>query len=417
MRSVIALMLMMLAPELCGCISELLTAEMPLSITAPDGDPIDGSGQSKLEGVYYLSRGSDSFGDTLVALWERDHLCFFAGSQVIFAEFAGATRGDTARFNGYYRFVRSAITGSVVLSIMPAEGGASLHDGTPDAPITIRGTYADPNAGRAREIVLERRRSLMSDSSGFRIIGHAAGGRNSERLGRSENSIPMARFSEYLGCTGVEVDLHITSDGEIILMHDDTFSPRTVNSTYILGNVEDFSLQQIRDNARLIHGEQIPTLKEFLDFIIDSTKLELVWLDPKVSNGVERVLEIQRAAVTRAANRTPRLQILFGIPSLDVLDVYRRAPLADSTDVLCELSPDIVRSLHSCKAWGPRWTNGVQASTVAALRSEGYAVYPWTIDSPEYMTQFLSQATFDGILSNYPCMLTGLYCQRNGRPR
>jgi glycerophosphoryl diester phosphodiesterase len=400
-----------------GCISELVDPNMPLSLADVPGDPIDSVGQSRLQGIYYVSQGADAFGDTLVALVVRGHLCLFAGEQVIFAECAGAISGDTARFKGYYRYVRSEVLGALSLSTLPVDGGSSLHTNAAAGPIALRGTYYDPGLELDRSISLIRARAIAPPSRPFQILGNCAGGRNSERLGRSENSLEMCKFSEYLGCTGIEIDLHVTSDDTAILMHDDTFSPRTVQSTYVLGDVWKFTYQQIHDNAVLIHGEKIPTLSEFLTFVVDSTNLEFVWLDPKVSTGIERILQTQRDALNRAAAKGRKLRILYGIPSQEILDAYRQAPSANKTPVLCELDPSIVRSLPSCEAWGPRWTNDLQIDAVTALQKDGYEVYPWTIDDPTYLKKFLDQrqSPYNGILSNYPSMLTGQYHQRSDK--
>ena len=188
---------------------------------------------------------------------------------------------------------------------------------------------------------------------------------------------------------------------------------RVVESTYILGDVSSFTFSQIRRNARLIHGEVIPTLNEFLTYIVDSTTIELVWLDPKVTTDIEKMLEAQQAAVARAKSigRT-NFRVVFGIPDADILAAYRKCRLADSTEVICELTPDDVRSLKSCKVWAPRWTLGLRTADVAQLQGQGYQVFPWTINSPDYMTQFLDGSPYDGILSDLPSMLTGLYYQR-----
>jgi len=394
-----------------GCISELIDPNMPLTLANIPGDPIDSTGQMRLQGIYHVSVGSDAFGDTLVALVVRGHVCFFAGDQVIFCECAAAISGDTARFKGYYRFVRSEILGVLSLTAFPDKGGKTLHNDASEGPLTLRGTYHDPGLELDRTIELVRARSITPATKTFQILGNCAGGRNSERLSRSENSIEMCKFSEYLGCTGIEIDLHVTSDDTAILMHDDTFSPRTVQSTYILGNVWNFTHQQIRDNARLIHGEILPTLYEFLTYVVDSTNLEFVWLDPKVSSGIERILQTQQGALDRAKAKGRKLRILYGLPTQAILDAYRKAPSANKTPVLCELDPSIVRSLPSCEAWGPRWTADLQTATVKQLHSEGYEVYPWTIDDPTYLKKFLDQreSPYDGILSNYPSMLTGQY--------
>ncbi len=399
-----------------GCMTELLSADMPLRVARPAGDPIDSAGGAKLAGVYSVVQGEDIFGSKLVALWVRGELCLYSGSEVIFVETAGSMAADTsARFNGYYRFVRSAMTGSISLTILPDEGGRSVGAGLRNrdsATFTIRGTFDNPNGDGSRDIVLVRTRAL--DTAKFYIMGNCAGGRNSERLGRSENSLEMTRFSEYLGCNAVEVDLHVTQDDTVILMHDDQFSPRTVETTYILGDVSSFTLRQIRRNSRLIHGEVLPTLSEFLTFVIDSTNLQLVWLDPKVSRGVDKALEAQKNAIDYARRKGRSLRIIFGLPSPEILDAFRRAPLADSVEALYELLPENLASIKSCRAWGPRWTRGTQGATVAGLQNgpHHYWVFPWTIDSPDYMTQFLNDAHYDGILSNYPSMLTGLYYAR-----
>lgn len=400
-----------------GCICELLDPNMPLTLPVVPGNRIDSVGEARLQGVYSITDGKEMFGDTLVALLVRGHLCFYAGQHVIFLECNGAISNDTAQFIGYYRFVRSQVIGDISLHILPEEGGSTLHSSTSEGPIIIRGTYYDENLGVTKTVVFTRARSIASPTKSFQILGNCAGGRNSERLGRSENSIEMCRFAEYLGCTGIEIDLHVTSDDIAILMHDDTFSPRTVQSTYVLGEISKFTFDQIRDNARLIHGEQIPSLTDFLTFVVDSTHLEFVWLDPKVATGVEGILQAQQAALDRAAQKGRTLRILYGIPTQEILDAYRKAPSANKTPVLCELDPSIVRSLPSCKAWGPRWTNDLQTETVTQLHNEGYEVYPWTIDDPGYLTKFLNQraSPYDGILSNYPSMLTGQYHLRTDK--
>jgi len=389
-----------------SCLSELNSANIPLSLSAPSGTPIDSTAGTRLAGVYSVVQGNGTFGDTVVALWIKGELCLYAGSQAIFVETAGSLAGDTARFDGYYLFVRSARSGSVNLQILPSDGGNTLGGHSVDTAVTIRGTFD------SSPFLIERRRPVYTTPKGFYVLGNNAGGRNSDRLGRSENSIPMGRFSQYLGCNGVEIDLHATSDDTVILIHDDSFGPRTVQTTYILGNVWNFTFKQIRDNARLINGEEIPTLNEFLTWAVDSSDLQLVWLDPKVTTDIEKMLEAQQAAVARAKRLGKKFRVLFGIPSTDILNAYRQARLADSTEVLCELSPDILRSLPSGKVWGPRWTLGLQTSDVTSLQSQGYEVFPWTIDSPDYMTQFLNGSPYDGILSDLPSMLAGLYYQR-----
>jgi len=409
MRLVLITSIVILA-VMSGCISEL-TEPTYFGIMPPAGAPIEDTGKVRLEGVYTVVDGTELFGNTLVGLWLNDRFCLYSGAQVIFFETAGSLQDSTANFNGYYRFIRSDQSGLVFFHVLPADGGSSLRAGASEMPLTIRGTYNDA-ARQPHDLKFQRVRAPRVRKDSFQIMGNCAGGRNSERLGYSENSIEMCRFGIYLGCTGIEVDLHTTKDNIPILIHDDSFSPRTVETTYILGDVSSFTLAQIRRNSRLVNGEVLPTLDEFLRFVIDSTKLTLVWLDPKVSRGLEQMLESQQRGIDYATLRHRDLKILFGLPTQEILDVYRAAALTGKTPVLCELTLSDVRSLPSCEAWGPRWTNGLEEDGVRQMHAEGRKVYPWTIDSPDWMIKFLDGGDYDGILSNYPSMLTGLYYQR-----
>src|SRR5437868_9849117 len=122
-----------------SCVSDLNSANIPLSLSVPAGNPIDNAAGMRLTGVYSVLQGNETFGDTIVARWVKGELCLYAGEQAIFAETVGAIAGDTARFNGYYLFVRSAASGSMNLQILPGAGGSMLGNHSTDSQMVISG--------------------------------------------------------------------------------------------------------------------------------------------------------------------------------------------------------------------------------------------------------------------------------------
>ena len=58
-----------------------------------------------------------------------------------------------------------------------------------------------------------------------------------------------------------EFDIHLTKDNELIVCHDEDL----VRTTGKPGIIEDLTLQEIRDNYRLLDGEVVPTLQEVLE--------------------------------------------------------------------------------------------------------------------------------------------------------
>jgi glycerophosphoryl diester phosphodiesterase len=266
----------------------------------------------------------------------------------------------------------------------------------------VSGWFADDRA-----LSLQRVRPLATEP--FYIIAHRGGGRNSDRLLRSENSVEMVRYAEVLGANAVEIDIKRTRDDHLIVFHDETFSPRTVQGSFLLGDVNEFSLHDIQRYGRLVHGERIPTLDEMLTAIIDSTSLELVWLDVKDAEATDAIIAAQERAIGRAQQKGRRIELVFGIPTEDVLRAYYASPRANRAPVLLELDAAHIENLPSCSIWAPRWTNGISQGQVDEMHARGIKVVTWTLDVREYMQQFVRDVRLDGILTNYPSLLCGMY--------
>lgn len=71
------------------------------------------------------------------------------------------------------------------------------------------------------------------------------------------------------GADGIEIDVHLSKDGEVVIIHDEAVD-RTTNGS---GYVKDFSLAELK-KFDAGQGEQIPTLKELYQ-LLSGTGLEL----------------------------------------------------------------------------------------------------------------------------------------------
>jgi len=392
---------------LVSCIMELPTVP-ELNIDLQDiknrTTELDSRTKLKMNGIYEVIQGSEILGEKVVGRWIRDRWCIYSNHDVVYSENAGGSVGDTTLLKGYIRIVRSGSGSRIDLSILPEDGGSELLSDSIPSKIIIRGYTSDDQL-----ITLKRLKSLNTTTKPFHILAHRGGGRNSERLGYSENSIEMMMHSQILGASGIEIDVKHTRDGELIVFHDDTFSPRTVTGAYLLGRVENFDRNQIKSFGQLIYGEEIPTLFEALRAVIDSTKLSLVWLDLKDPSIVDETIRIQKEAIDYAvANGRDSIKILLGIPDQDVLNAYRSSGLKNTTPILIELDAETVLSNPTCEVWAPRWTNGIPTGDIDRVHEEGKKVFVWTLDVRDYIEDFLDSAV-DGILSNYPSLVAGMY--------
>ena len=394
-----------------SCLSDLPTVpdfKFVLDSISVRSVPLEDSIKLIMNGIYQVQDGKDLIGDEIAGKWIRDRWCLYSIHDVVYSESkCSSVKDSTLEFVGYIRIVRSGSGTRIDLKILPSDGGSELLAGNTPSSIILKGTTSSGS-----EIKFSRIRNLYQESDiakKFQIIGHRGGGRNAERLGISENSIEMIKQAEILGATGVEIDVKRTRDGQIILFHDDTFSPRTVKGTYLLGKVENFDLAQIQTFGRLYYGEEIPTLKDALSKIIEETTLSLVWIDVKDPDIVDKVIVIQKAAIELASEKNREIDILFGIPEDEIFNAYNSSTV-ENTPILIEYDRVLALSTESCKAWAPRWTNGVPSpGEVESFHSNNKMVFTWTLDVKEFIEDFFQNSKIDGILSNYPSQVAGIY--------
>lgn len=106
-----------------------------------------------------------------------------------------------------------------------------------------------------------------------------------------ENTMKAIRLAVRQGADLVEVDVHRSLDGHLVVIHDDTLE-RTTNAEHVFPHrspwrVRDFTLRDIRKLDA--DGQQVPTLAEALTYI-DGTDADLVVeaKHPDLYSGLDR---------------------------------------------------------------------------------------------------------------------------------
>ena len=110
---------------------------------------------------------------------------------------------------------------------------------------------------------------LFGPGSPIRVIGHRGAAAYAP-----ENTLPSFEHAVEVGADGVELDLHCTADGHLVVIHDDTLERTTDGS----GAVEERTLEELRgfdagyrftpDRGETFpfrgRGVRIPTFEEVL---------------------------------------------------------------------------------------------------------------------------------------------------------
>ncbi|GAB4005226.1 hypothetical protein GCM10028808_04590 [Spirosoma migulaei] len=374
-----------------------------------------GSGQfvpairKSMEGVYTISNGASQFGELAALKWTyllngadtTHYLSIFTGTDATYFNLESAPDADSLVLNGYWRKLVNEEIGEVRLILREKHNGklqlfkGSLAQGD---TLVVDGLYGDKSAEPNHQITLTYNRPL--NPRPFSIMAHRSGGRTSDLLPASENSIEIIKLASRLGATGIEIDVRYTKDGVPILYHDNTLNLRLIQKSGLTGPVEDYTYQQLSTLVRLVNGEKIPTLEEALETVVNNTSLNFVWLDTKYIGPMDKVQALQQKYRQKAILARRDLRIVIGLPSTEAVDSYQALADKSNTPILCELDTAITKGLGA-RIWAPRWTLGPQTEEVLAMQAAGLTVFVWTLDEPEFIREFISQNHFDGILSNY----------------
>lgn len=382
--------------------------------------PLTATARPAMEGVYTLRNGNDVFGDLAAVKWSHIiqgsdtiyHVSGFFGKDIAYFICEGKQLNGALLLNGYWRKMVSTETGIIHLTISAANGATILLGSNPlitAGSITIDGLFGRGQATPSQAITLTYTRKLNSSPAGFQIAAHRSGGRTSDLLPVSENSVAMILKTPEFGSTGIEVDVRFTKDGVPILYHDNTLNLREIQKSGLVGAIENYTYDQLSTFVRLVHGEKIPTLREALDAVVYKTQLSFVWLDTKYTSSIAPVHAIQQEYIKKAAAMGRVLDIVIGIPGEDQYNQLLALPDYTNVPSLCELGVDQTEK-QNAKIWAPRFTEGTQNELVATEHTRGRRVFVWTVDEPAFISNFITEGHFDGMLSNFPsCVAYNYY--------
>lgn len=379
---------------------------------------LNNASRSVMEGVYQLTKGNEIFGDLAALKWsfvvdKNDttyHLSGFFGKDIGYFICEGKIINGSILLNGYWRKMVSVATGIIHLTIRPEDGAAVLLSANPSSvanSIVIDGLFGSGQSAPTIPIHLVYNRKLNT-ANNFKIMSHRSGGRTSDLLPVSENSIGIIKKTAEFGSTGIEIDVRLTKDGVPILYHDNTLNTREVQKSGLVGPIANYTFDQLSTFVRLVDGEKIPTLREALNTVLYQTPLTFVWLDTKYTGPITEVHAIQKEYLQLAAAAGRQLEIVIGLPTDDAYNEFIKLREYTAIPSLSEQTPELVQNINA-RVWAPRFTLGTQNELVDQVHAKGKLVFVWTLDVPEYIDRFINDGHFDAILSNYPSCVAYYY--------
>ena len=200
-----------------------------------------------------------------------------------------------------------------------------------------------------------------------------------------ENSLAAFRLAADQGADAVELDIHSTADGALVVHHGVKVGElRVAHAT----------LPQLRARP-LPNGEPIPTLEEALAVIVPRM-IACVEIKLVTPGGEERLLE----AIERTG--TPDRVALHAFDHRVIHRMGERRPLIRRGVLQASYPVQPLRCLEDADAsilWQER--QFVDEALVAAMHGAGMRLYAWTVDDPDEI-RHLAVLGVDGICTDFP---------------
>ena len=225
-----------------------------------------------------------------------------------------------------------------------------------------------------------------------------------------ENTMAAFQLAERAGADLVELDVHLTRDDEVVVMHDETLE-RTTDGR---GPVRDHTLAEIR--ALHVRGtdERVPTLDEVAAWASGSrVGLEVEIKQPTFALG--------RARYPRVAERVSEILAARGIVERSIIHSFDHPTVRRVRDVLPEATTavltgggifvDPVGIARAADASGihPRWSS-VSEQLCEQAHAAGLHVHAWGLPEPldAAVVARLLALGVDSLSANDPAALRAL---------
>lgn len=215
-----------------------------------------------------------------------------------------------------------------------------------------------------------------------------------------ENTMAAFELALEVGAGGLELDVHLTKDGKIVVIHDETVD-RTTNGT---GRVDGFTLTELQklDAGSWFSpdfaGEKIPTLRQLLDIVKD--KDIVLNIETKTGLGFEQLNETMAELLDQ-----------YDLWEKTIISSFNHYSLAHLINIRPHVKTAILYNAALVNPWVYAKSIGATVlhpyhktiipEIVTAAQQNGMMVNVWTVDK-EVDVERMKQAKVNGIITNVP---------------
>ncbi len=212
----------------------------------------------------------------------------------------------------------------------------------------------------------------------------------------------MASFEAALvnGAEGLETDIQMTKDGELVLVHDEMLD-RTTNGKGLVAMHTLKELQSLDAGSHfnaVFSNEKIPTLREFLAFVSGRDLL----INIEIKSGVVLYPGIEQKLIEMLHE--------FNLTENVIISSFNHYSLVTCKEIDSSIKTGILYMAGLYNPWDYAKTVGADAlhplfysvrpETIGGMLGSGLLINPFTVDNPGDMKNMIALGV-SGIITNY----------------
>ncbi len=216
-----------------------------------------------------------------------------------------------------------------------------------------------------------------------------------------ENTIPAFLMAAAMQADGVELDVQMTKDGELVVCHDETVD-RTSNGA---GSIADLTLRELKAldfccGNLAYEGVRIPTMEE----VLDALKPTGMTINIELKTGVCFYPGLEEKLMALVSRKGWQERVIYSsFNHVTLQNIHRLDPEAKTGVLYADGLADPVaygRSLGA-RALHPAFYNLQYPGFLRACAEDGMDINVWTVNTEEELRR-CGEWSVHAVITNYP---------------
>ena len=205
-----------------------------------------------------------------------------------------------------------------------------------------------------------------------------------------ENTLQAFHLAQEQGADGIELDVQLTKDGEVVVIHDETIDRTSTGKGY----VRDYTLEELKkfsfhNHMEKYKGVKIPTLREVLE-LVKPGKMEV---NIELKTGIFWYPDIEEKTMKIVEEAGMEDRVIYS--SFNHYSVQKVRSLDEKAET-AYLYSDVMLDVEKYAQ-----NTGVCGFFLEKYKASGLKVRVWTVNREKDMKKFIEE-DLEAVITNYP---------------